>query len=116
MTDDIDPVELFMKSLEKSGFFEQIQALERTMRSVATDLEGIGVVNAQRMDETESLATHVLALEAVLSAILEKVDVDLDEVSDIVSQRTQALGKDSKSGATVQALAADILGRAKPLN
>ena len=73
------------------------------MRGVAADLETLGATSGQRMDETESLATHVLALEAVLSAVLEKVDVDLDEVSEIVSQRTQALGKESKSGATVQA-------------
>ena len=51
----------FLEHLEKTGFFQQINELEKNLKSIADDIKILGDATIQRMQETESLVAHVLA-------------------------------------------------------
>ena len=66
-----DGNQVFIDLLESSGFFKQIHSLEDNLKIIAEELKTFGESAAQRMDETENLSAHVLAMEAILAVMLK---------------------------------------------
>ncbi|MBI2978526.1 MAG: hypothetical protein HYY38_06835 [Rhodospirillales bacterium] len=104
--------ELFLQLLEQSGFFQQIQSLETNLKTVAGELQAFGGNAARRMEETENLAAHVLAIESILAVMLKAYPILADDLKAEVKDRTAALSGNSEGSPTVLALAADILAKA----
>ncbi len=102
----------FLELLEQSGFFQQIQSLETNLKSVAGELQSFGGNVAQRMEETENLAAHVLAIESILAVMLKAYPILADDLRSEVKDRTAALSGNADGSPTVQALAAEILAKA----
>lgn len=107
-----DAHRLFLEMLEQSGFFQQIQSLEANLKTVAGELQSFGGNVAQRMEETENLAAHVLAIESILAVMLKAYPILADDLKAEVKDRTAALAGSADGSPTVQALAADILAKA----
>jgi len=99
----------FLKQLKDTGFFDQVGSLQGSLAHLSEDIAAIGDQASQRLDEMESLAAHVMAIEAVLAVMLQKMPVDADEVKAMVVKRTAELTGDENGSATVQAVAADII-------
>lgn len=99
----------FLKQLEGSGFFNQVEGLQTSLAKLSTDITAIGDQATQRLDEMESMAAHVMAIEAVLAVILKTHPVDADAVKAEVVRRTSAFSDDPNGSPTVQAVAADIV-------
>lgn len=101
-----------LNQLMQSGFFEQFGELEKNLRSVAVDLKMLGDSTTKRQHETESLAVHVLAIEAVLAAVLQKLDVDTDHVRDLAQAFTSE-GGNTEGNPAVLSVVEEILTRAR---
>ena len=102
----------FLELLEQSGFFRQIGVLEESLKSVAGELKTFGEHAAKRMDETENLAAHVLAIESILAVMLKSYPILNDDLDAEVRDRTAAIAGNPEGSRTVRALAQDIAAKA----
>ncbi len=108
-----DSSRAFLEHLEGSGFFEQIGDLEKNLQSIASELKNFGETAARRMEETENLAAHVLAIESVLGVMLRTYPVEAEALKAEVVERTAAISGKPDGSPAVHAIAQDILGAAK---
>ncbi len=102
----------FIEHLEATGFFEQIKKLETNLKTIAADLASLGQTATQRLEETESLAAHVLAVESILAVMLKSNPVAADRVRAAVTDKTAELSGNSEGSPAVQQIVDDILERA----
>lgn len=102
----------FIEQLEATGFFEQIKNLETNLKTIAADLTSLGRTATQRLEETESLAAHVLAVESILAVMLKSNPVAVDQVMAAVTEKTAGLTADSGGSPAVRQIVDDILDRA----
>jgi len=105
--------QVFIDLLEESGFFKQIHNLEENLKIIAEELKTFGDNARDRMAETENLAAHVLACESILSVLLKTYPIDADVLKAEIKDRTAALTGQEDGSPTVQALALDLLNKAK---
>ncbi len=104
--------QVFLDLLESSGFFKQIHGLEENLKIIAEELKTFGETAAQRMDETENLAAHMLALESILAVMLKKYPIDPDDLKVEIKDRTTVPSGNEGGSPTVQALALDLVEKA----
>jgi hypothetical protein len=100
----------FLKELEGAGFFDQVGTLQSALSKLSEDISTIGDHATRRLDEVESIAAHVMAIEAVLALMLKSYSIDPEELRAEVVERTRAFSDDPNGSPTVQAVAADIIG------
>ncbi len=99
--------------LENSGFFQQINVLRESLDVIAGELKSFGEGASARMEETENLATHVLAMESVLAVMLQTYPIKADDLKAEIKNRTAAVSGRAEGSPTVLALAQNILEKAK---
>lgn len=104
--------EAFLAELEKMGFFQQIQGLETNLSKLAEDLRALGKTATQRLEETDSLAAHVLAVEAILTVLIKSVPVDAEAVKAVIKEKTAEISGNPEGSPTVHAVAAEFLAKA----
>jgi hypothetical protein len=107
--DKMDPSKAFLQRLDETGFFKQINDLETNLKKIADELKDLGGVATQRLDETESLAAHILAVESILEVILKKYPVGEGEVEEAVRARTAPLSGNAEGSATVKTIAENLV-------
>ena len=108
-TPSADPTRAFLKHLDDAGFFRQLTELEQSLAAIAGELKTYGDTASERMRETENLAAHVLAIEAVLATLLKTYPVDAEEVAAAVKDRTAEMSGDAEGSPTVRSLALGLL-------
>ena len=108
-----DTHQVFLEMLENSGFFQQINALEESLKIIAGELKSFGENVNERAAESENLAAHVLACEAILAAMLKATPIDEEDLKAKIKDRTAALTGDDDGNPTVHALALDLLEKSK---
>lgn len=106
-----DASEAILEQLDQSGFFQQIGELETNLKAIAGDLQALGETATQRLDETESLAAHILAVEAILSVMVKTYPVDAAAVKALIDKSTADLTGSDDQASPVQGVADSILGR-----
>ncbi len=111
--DIIAAAEAFVRHLECEGVFAEIKAVEARLKDLAGELEGFGRQASERSRETDNLAAHVLALEALVATLMRQVPVPDSEIEDEVRRRTQALTGDADGSDLVQAIAREIRDRSE---
>jgi len=99
----------FIKSLEQSEFFQQVNGLKGNLTNIASELSEVGARVNSRNEEVEALAAHIMAIEAVLAVILRSVPVDPDAIKAEVASRSEAFSGSPDGSPTVQAVAQDIV-------
>jgi len=102
----------FLKHLEASGFFTQIKELETNLQIISGDLKGLAEIATKRLEETESIAAHLLALESILMVQMREKGTDEDAVREAARQRTTVVAGDAGSPAVLN-IVNDILSRVK---
>ncbi|MGY9003719.1 MAG: hypothetical protein ACKVIF_11095 [Rhodospirillales bacterium] len=109
-TDDSTAVatSVFIQTLETSGFFDQIRNLESNLQNIAGDLGAIGDAASKRIKETESLAAHIIAIEAVLKVVLRTHEVDVEHVHAEVTKMTAESSDNPEGSPTVHQLVGEI--------
>lgn len=114
MAEDRDTIaaeasQAFLAQLERLGFFEQLKKLEGSLTALAGELTSIGEREAQRREEIDNLAAHVLALQSLLAVMVRSHPVDRDAVEREVETRTEVLTGDAGGSATVRAIALKLV-------
>lgn len=100
-----------LAQLAESGFFRQFSVLEENLRTIATDLKGLGEAATQRIQETESLAVHTLAVEAVLLTLLRKYPLDADDIR-ATARMTTGQPDSAEGNPAVMGVIDDLLAKA----
>ena len=103
----------FLDLLKDSGFFQQIDSLEESLKGIAVEMKAFGDKAAGRIKETENLAAHVLAIESILAVMLKAYPISADELDGEIKNRTAALSGNTDGSPTVRALALDILEKSQ---
>jgi len=103
-----DPTQELVKHLEDGGFFSQIGDLEKNLKVIADQLQAFGDVVSSRMSETENLAAHVLAIEAVLAAMLREHPVDAEKLKTEVIRRTADISGNPEGSPAVHEIVAEL--------
>lgn len=108
-----DASRAFLDHLERQGFFQQIKDLEGNLKLIANELSSFAKAASTRLEETESLAAHLLALQAIVTVLLRRVPLDDAEIANEVKARTAQLTGNPDGSPTVQSVAADLLAAAR---
>ena len=110
----IDPAvaEAMIRELGLDAFVQQMAQLQGSLGKVAEGMQALGD-NAQRQNQdTENLAAHILAIEAVLTVVLRQIPVDVGEVRREAQNRVEGMGAaDGRTPSLVQQLAENIVAR-----
>jgi len=101
----------FLQHLEKAGFFSQIKDLEGNLQSIAGALKALSDTTVERVQETENLVAHVLAIESILTVMLRTSPVNSEAVSALIKETTTS-SDNGKGNPKVLAIAEGILSDA----
>lgn len=102
-----------IKELQTAGFFEQIRDLDSNIKRIVTDLETLGTLATERVRETENLAAHVLAVEAILAVILRTHPIDPQAVRAAIRDMTADLSGDPEGSQVVRTVVESLLSPSK---
>lgn len=95
------------------NFINQLQLLHGSLDKVAKGMDALGNSAVRQGEDTENLAAHVLAIEALLTVMLRQIPVDAAEVREEAQRRGRNPdGTVGERASVVAALAEDILKRA----
>lgn len=108
-----DPSQDFLLRLEKSGFFKQIKDLEANLKTISADLKILGETTAKRLEETESLAAHVLAIESILAVMIKNSPINDEELNAVIKSKIASMSQGVESGAAVRNIAEYIFKEKK---
>ena len=99
--------------IDFDNLLSQLSLLHGSLDKVAKGMDALGSTAVRQGDDTENLAAHVLAIEALLTVMLRQIPVDSTEVRTEAQRRgLNADGEPGERAAVVAALAEDILKRA----
>jgi len=118
MTDDEKPGETaapaeLIRQLEDAGFFAQLSTLQANLQKISADIGDVAEIATKRLQETEDLAAHVLAIESILEVMLRAAPVDAEAVREAVKARTSELTGTPEGSSVVQTAAAELLARTR---
>lgn len=102
-----------MQELQKAGFFEQIRDLDANIKRIVNDLETLGSLATARVRETENLAAHLLAVEAILAVILKTHAIDPEAVRAAIKEMTADLSEDPEGSPAVRSVVDSLLAPSK---
>ncbi len=92
---------------------QQLGTLQSSLDQVAGGMEALGSNAVRQGNDVENMASHVLAMEALLTVVLRQVPIDIEDVRAEVRRRSGASGQSGKeTDAVVLRLAEDMLRRA----
>ena len=103
----------FLENLESSGFFEQINKFEDNLKTLSSDLKSFGETASKRLEETENLAAHVLAIESGLAVMLREHPIGAEALTAEVVERTAAISENPEGSRIVHTIAQDLLTKSK---
>ncbi len=112
--DDGETPQDVIHQLQTTGFFEQIRDLDANIKKIVGDLETLGSLATERLRETENLAAHLLAVEAILAVILKTHPVDPEAVRSAIKQMTAELTGDPDGSPAVRSVVDTLLSGLKP--
>ena len=102
----------FLQHLEKAWFFSQIKDLEGNLQSIAGTLKALSDTTVERVQETENLVAHVLAIEAILTIMLKTNPIDSVALSALIKETTNPSSDNGKGNSKVLAIAEGIVSDA----
>ena len=102
-----------MDALGLDGFLRQMGDLQDSLAKVADGIEVLGSSAQRQGRDTENLAAHILAIESVLTVILQQIPVNIADVRREAERRARNAGNaEAGNRNLVTSLAEDIVRRA----
>lgn len=99
---------------EVQRLFGQIQDIEGSLKGIAEQLANFARLATERVQETESFAAHILALQAVVAVLVRHANVPMEsvvaEIRDEIKARTAGLAGSADGSPEVHAIAQALLG------
>ncbi len=101
-----------MRDIGMDGFLEQMGQLQTSLDKIADGMEALGSSVVRQGKDTENLAAHILALEALMAVILRHIPVDIADVRNEANRRANMKGPPGAGNNSVVAkLAEDLIKR-----
>ena len=106
--DDKELGKILAEQLKATGILDQNRQLLEDLEVVSTRLEQYAQAAVSRLKETESIAAHVLAIEALLVVILRQMPISkADLISEVKEIQPTSDINDQKTS-LVESIARDI--------
>lgn len=102
-----------IRQLEDAGFFSQLSTLQENLQRISANIGEVAEIATKRLQETEDLAAHMLAVESILEVMLRAAPVDAEAVREAVRARTSELTGTPDGSVVVQTAAAELLARTR---
>lgn len=104
----------FLEHLEGQGFFRQMKEVEANLTGIAEQLSTFAKTAGQRLEENESMAAHILALQSIAAVLLRRVGGDDPqrlnaEVMAEIKARTAQLSGNPDGSPSVRSAASTLL-------
>ncbi len=95
-----------------SASLDEIQEL---IQKLSGELGDMSEAASRHIDElhmaVNNVASHVLAIEAILALIVQKVDIDDAAALQWIRDKTAAFAEDSSEGSAAEGIAQSLLGK-----
>ena len=79
-------------------FFDQIKEIDGNLKDLRDHLKVIGKGVDVHFDQLDDIAAHIIALEAIVAQLMQKVDVDIDATKEWVRTATmESVGNEEGS-------------------
>ena len=105
---DVELGKILVEQLKATGILDQNRQLLADLEVVSNRLEEYAKTAVSRLRETESIAAHVLAIEALLVVILRQMPISK---ADLISEVKKLQPKGNSNGqqtSLVESIASDI--------
>ncbi|OSQ46298.1 hypothetical protein [Thalassospira sp. MCCC 1A01428] len=93
---------------------EQINGLKATIDKLSGELGEVSQMATRHFDElhdaVNNVASHTLAMEAIISAILVNIDIDQKTVTSWIRAKTAEYSSPEHGESAAEAIARDFLG------
>ena len=86
--------------------------MEGNLQSIAGALKALSDTTIERVQESENLVAHVLAIESILTVMLRANPVDAEAVRALIKETTKASSDSGEGNPKVLAIAEGILADA----
>ncbi|PKR59852.1 MULTISPECIES: hypothetical protein [Thalassospira] len=92
-----------------------IDEIQELIQKVSGELGDMSQAASHHIDElhmaVNNVASHVLAMEAILSLVVQKIDIEEAEVLQWIRDKTAAFAEDSSEGSAAEGIAQSLLGK-----
>lgn len=92
-----------------------IDEIQELIQKLSGELGDMSQAASRHIDElhmaVNNVASHVLAMEAILTLVVQKVDIDEADVLQWIRDKTAAFAEDSSEGSAAEGIAQNLLGR-----
>lgn len=92
-----------------------IDEIQELIQKLSGDLGDMSQAAATHIDElhiaVNNISSHVLAMEAILTLMVQKVGVDEAEVLQWIRDKTAAFAEDGSEGSAAEGIAQSLLGK-----
>lgn len=89
----------------------QLELLQSSLNRVGEGMSALGDNAVRQSKDSENIAAHLLAVEAVLTVVLRQIPVDIAEVRTEAERRSYGDGNDGEVNPLVMRLAEDLIKR-----
>lgn len=89
----------------------QLELLQSSLNRVGEGMSALGDNAVRQSKDSENIAAHLLAVEAVLTVVLRQIPVDISEVRAEAERRSHGDGNDGDVNPLVMRLAEDLINR-----
>ncbi|MDA8637872.1 hypothetical protein N9L49_04580 [Rhodospirillales bacterium] len=89
----------------------QLELLQNSLSRVGEGMSALGDNAIRQSKDSENIAAHLLAVEAVLTVVIRQIPVDIAEVRAEVDRRSQGNGDQGEVDPLVMRLAEDLIKR-----
>lgn len=92
-----------------------LDEIQELIQKLSGELGDMSEAASRHIDDlhvaVNNVASHVLAIEAVLSLVAKKVDVDETEALQWIRDKTAAYAEDSSESSAAEGIAQSLLGK-----
>lgn len=90
-------------------FFDQINEIDGNLKQLKNNLQNIGKGVDGHIDQLDDIAAHIIALEAVLTQVIKKVDIDIDAAKEWIRVNTMESTGTEEGSAKAQVVLDEFL-------
>ena len=90
-------------------FFDQIKEIDGNLKDLRDQLKSIGQGVDIQFDQLDDIAAHIIALEAVVLQIMQKVDIDANAAKQWIIDNTKESTGDEEGSKKAQMVLEDFL-------
>lgn len=91
-------------------FFDQIQEIDGNLKDLRDHLKNIGSAVDVHFDHLDDIAAHIIALEAVMTQVMSRIDIDYKKAEAWIKENTA----ESSGNAEGSVKALTVLNDLKP--